>query len=650
MNQIISQGLPECEPSIDYRGDLNPAQHEAATADQGPVLVIAGAGSGKTRTIVYRVAWLVEKGLDPHSVLLLTFTRKSSEEMLSRATRLLDSRIARVSGGTFHSVGNLILRKHASLLGYTPHFSIMDQGDAVAAVDHAKQQVGLPPPDTKGFPRSRTISEIFGYASGREISIEQALRARYPHMLTFADSVARIREVYEKHKVANNLMDYDDLLANTIRLLEEHDRVRAEISNRWQYILVDEYQDTNRKQAAMLKLLASEHDNVMVVGDDAQSIYSFRGADFRNIMEFPELFPGARIIKLEENYRSTTEILNVTNSIILESGGGYAKRLFTQNASGPLPLLVRPQSERDQSSFVVDCIDELKGLGVPAGEIAVLFRAGYHSFDLESELTRNGIHFAKYGGLKFLESTHIKDVLAHLRVVDNPQDRLSWARLLRLMPGIGLKTAEKLAVTLVEKGVPQDAAQLAGRGRKFFSPLQALLDLYAKLKSPDLSVTDQTALINDHYFPFLMENYDNYPKRIRELERLADLTVTYKSVTQFLNDMALEPPAQEGVESESSPGKLVLSTIHSAKGLEWHSVIILWACEGKLPAVMPGKPADEIEEERRLLYVATTRAKHNLVICAPLTMFDRQLGVVSTRLSRFFETVPREYLRTYDVR
>ena len=633
--------------SINYEQDLNPSQLEAVSVAGGPVLVIAGAGSGKTRTIVYRVAWLVDSGVDPSSILLLTFTRRASEEMLSRAAQLLDSRVTRVEGGTFHSVGNLLLRRYAGLLGFDSSFSIMDQGDSLDAIDHVRRTLEPPLLDLKAFPKARTIAEIIGRSVSSEISISAALTNRYPHFESYAPDIERIRSQYEQYKQANNLKDYDDLLTGTIELLEKHERIREEVSNRWRHVLVDEYQDTNHLQAKIVRLLAYSHDNVMVVGDDSQSIYSFRGADFTNILEFPNIFPGAKIIKLEENYRSTAPILNVTNMIIEKATQGYPKRLITRQLNGPLPLAVRPSTEREQSRFVVQCIKELRDHGIGLSEIAVLFRAGFHSFDLEGELTRNRISFVKYGGFKFLESLHIKDVLAHLKVVNNPKDRLSWIRILRLLPGIGMKTAMKLAAELVEAGFPKDPAQFVSKDKKYRESFFNLHELLSNLRNQNAPISEKVEQVNLYYFPFLQERYDNYPKRMRDLENLADLTVSYRSLNRFLDDMALEPPDDEGAGSNSKENSLVLSTIHSAKGLEWHTVIIIWAAEGRIPSPMAMDSDDELEEERRLLYVATTRAKHNLVIAAPRTFMDRRYGQVEAKLSRFFEEIPQEYFRYY---
>ena len=632
--------------TIDYQGELNPEQAEAVTIPEGPILVIAGAGSGKTRTVVYRVAWLLEQGVDPSSILLLTFTRKAAEEMLSRAALILDERASQVSGGTFHSTGNLLLRRYAALLGYDSAFSIMDQGDMHEAIDLAKRSLSPQPPDLKRFPKARTVADVFSRSVGGSGAIRQVLADRYPHLEEYAGDVERIHLAYEDYKKSNNLMDYDDLLVNTIRLLEEHEHVRTEVSTRWSHVLVDEYQDTNRLQARIVRLLASTHDNVMVVGDDSQSIYSFRGADFTNIMEFPHSFPGTRIVKLEENYRSTQSILAVTNHIITRAASGYRKNLFTRKAGGPLPMWAVPLTEKDQSRLTIRCVRELHEHGIALREIAILFRAGFHSFDLEGELTRSALPYVKYGGFKFLESMHIKDVLAHLKVLNNHKDRLSWARILKLLQGIGTKTAMNLATRIAETGIPADPEKMVPSGRKYAESFARLIALIHDLKNMEGPIAQQVELVTDYYEPILKDKFDNYPKRLRDLEHMANLTMSYRSLNRFLNDMALEPPDDDAARTDPYGDNLVLSTIHSSKGLEWHTVILIWASEGRIPSPMAEGSPEDMEEERRLLYVATTRAMHNLVVISPRSFLDRRLGQVPVKPSRFFEEVPRDCFRT----
>lgn len=633
---------PDMPTTIDYQNDLNAQQLEAVISSSGPVLVIAGAGSGKTRTIVYRVARLVALGVDPSSILLLTFTRKASQEMLWRAAELLDDRVARVSGGTFHSTAYLVLRQYASKLGFDSSFSIMDQADSTDAFEQVKRSLQPVLKDVKGFPRARTIADVVSRSVGSGRGIQEVLESRYSHFVEFSPEIERAQKLYQDYKKANNLMDYDDLLVNLVSLLEDYTDVREEVSERWMNILVDEYQDTNPLQARIVRLMACTHDNVMVVGDDSQSIYSFRGADFKNIMDFPDLFPGTRVIRLEENYRSTRPILDLTNDIISRATCGYPKRLFTKKEGGSPPLAARPWSEREQSSLVVKWVRELHGAAIPLREIAVLFRAGFHSFDLEGELTRNGIPFVKYGGFKFLESLHIKDVLAHLRVVDNPKDRISWIRILRLLPGIGVKTAAKLAKTITENGLPLDVACLALTSRSYRTHLESLSTLICGLMNARGTITEKLEEIKRYYFPFLKENYDNYPKRMRDLDYLADLSSNYRSLNRFLTEMALEPPDEDGSAARSREDSLVLSTIHSSKGLEWHTVILIWAAEGRIPSPMALNSEMDIEEERRLLYVAMTRARHNLAVVAPQVFHDRRCGQVDVELSRFLSEMPSQ--------
>jgi DNA helicase-2/ATP-dependent DNA helicase PcrA len=341
--------------------------------------------------------------------------------------------------------------------------------------------------------------------------------------------------------------------------------------------------------------------------------------------------------------------LSVTNSIIQRAAAGYPKRLFTRRSGGSLPLAVRPMTEREQSRFVVKCVRELHDHDVPLNEVAVLFRAGFHSFDLEGELTRNNIPFVKYGGFKFLESQHIKDVLAHLKILGNPADRLSWMRILKLLPGVGMKTSAKLTNRIVQEGIPEDPSRLASADTKYSTAFRELIELMQDLKSRQGPISEKVDQINRYYFPFLREKYDNYPKRMRDLEQLADLTVSYRSLNRFLNDMALEPPDEERAGGHTTNSNLVLSTIHSAKGLEWHTVILIWAAEGRIPSPMSLDSSEDLEEERRLIYVATTRAKRNLVVIAPQTFTDRRVGEVPVKISRFLEELPPEYFRSYSL-
>lgn len=633
---------------LDFKKHLNDKQLEAVSSSDGPVLVVAGAGSGKTRTIVYRVAWLVQHGINPSSILLMTFTRKAAQEMLSRASQLIETELFDVAGGTFHSTANLALRRYAHHIGMESSYSIMDQGDMVDAIEFIRKNILPGGNQGKGFPRARTIAEIISRASGTDAGIEQVLRERHPQFLTFAPHVEQIRILFQDHKRTNRLMDYDDLLLNFKALLENSETARIELSLRWKYILVDEYQDTNTLQAQIIRALAFMHDNVMAVGDDSQSIYSFRGADFRNIMEFPNLFPGTRVIRLEQNYRSTAPILHLTNAIIARAATGYPKKLFTEKVTGQMPVGFRPWGERDQSQIVANLVKDSLRKGIRLSQIAVLFRAGFHSFDLEAELARSGIPFTKYGGFKFMESQHIKDVLAHLRVLHNQRDRLSWMRILAILPGVGMKTAAKLAQTLSETNDLSLCKDLVPSSKKFKAQFDHLMDTIWNVKISPGTIARKVEEINSYYYPFLQERYDNYPKRMRDLEQLANLTVPYKTLGRFLNEMALEPPDDSASsDRHAKDDRLVLSTIHSSKGLEWHTVCLLWVTEGRIPSPQAEGMDDDMEEERRLLYVATTRARERLIIIAPRISFDRRYGSVEIQLSRFIEDIPNGCIQWY---
>ena len=632
---------------IDYQQELNPAQYEAVITRKGPLLVLAGAGSGKTRTLVYRVARMVEEGIDPASILLLTFTRRAAEEMLQRAEALLGGRCDKVTGGTFHSFANTVLRRYASLLGLANAFTILDRGDSEDVINLTRTRLGLDKKERR-FPRKQTIIEILSLAANKTCSVAEVLDEQFPHLFSELDELVRIEEYYRRYKHERSLLDYDDLLTRLRELLQTHPEVAERLSTAFRYIMVDEYQDTNRVQAEIVRLLAHVHDNVMAVGDDAQSIYSFRGATVRNILEFPKLFPGAKIIKLEENYRSTQPILNLSNQIILQAKESYTKNLFTRRETGVRPVLVEAESERYQSRFVAQKILELREEGVRLDDIAVLFRSSFHSFDLELELNRRNLPFVKRGGFKFIETTHIKDVLAHLRIVANPQDAVSWHRVLLLLEGIGPKSSEAILAHVL--GGPNQAQRLAeypGRG-VIGAELQKLATALQELTVPGLKPAEQLEAVVRYYLPILKRTHrDDFPKRQKDLEHFTVITERYRSLDRLLADMALEPPNDSVGDTlainREEEGLLTLSTIHSAKGLEWHSVFIIWAVDGRFPSLY-NTDEDEFEEERRLMYVAATRAKENLFITYPINIFDRATGMVLCKPSRFLDGISKRIL------
>jgi DNA helicase-2/ATP-dependent DNA helicase PcrA len=626
---------------IDYQAVLNEAQYDAVATVDGAILVVAGAGTGKTRTLVYRVARMVELGVPPAAILLLTFTRRAAQEMLRRAAALV-SGCDQVSGGTFHSFANTVLRQYASALEMDRNFTILDRSDADDVIGLLRSRLGF---DTKErrFPRKRTLGEIFSMEVNRSQELGEVLEDSYAHLLEDADDIARLRDRYREYKISKHLVDYDDLLVRLRDLLSTRRDVAEQLSQRYRYMMVDEYQDTNRLQAEIVRLLAATHDNVMAVGDDAQSIYSFRGANFRNIMDFPELFPDARVVRLEENYRSTQPVLDLANEIISHASEKYTKNLRTDRGGGVSPMLVQGADEQVQSRFVAQRILELREDGVPLDEIAVLFRSSYHSFDLELELQRHDVPFVKRGGFKFIETAHVKDVLAHLRIVANPRDAVSWHRVLHLIDGIGPKGAENI-FQWIQKGSPAEQLETYGARAQYVNELRRLAVLWREVESDDLSPGEKVAHVASHYVPLMrLIHREDYPKREKDLDHLIAVAGRYQTLSGLLSDMALEPPNDSVGNVLAAPamdeGHLVLSTIHSAKGLEWQAVFIIWVVDGRFPNYFNIKDDEEVEEERRLLYVACTRAKDYLFLTYPIDVYDRASGLVLGKPSRFLDGI-----------
>jgi len=627
--------------TIDYARQLNAAQYEAVTSAEGPVLVVAGAGSGKTRTLVYRVAWLVEHGVEPETVLLLTFTRRAANEMLARASAMVDCRCQQVAGGTFHWLANRLLHRYSAKLSFAPNFTILDRGDGEDVLNFLAGNLGLRE-QHRHFPKKQTIAEIFSKVVNRAETLEEVLVREYDHFLQYQGELAELWERYGFYKRQNQIMDFDDLLLYFVKLLRECEEVRQEISARYRYLLVDEYQDTNRLQADIVRALAAAHRNVMVVGDDSQAIYAFRGAHYRNILDFPKLFSGTKIYKLEENYRSTQPILDVANGIIQSAREKYTKCLRSRRGTGTRPLLSRPADEGAQSEHICEKVRELQRQGLNLSDMAVLFRASYHSFDLEVALARAGMPFVKYGGFRFVESAHIKDVLAHLRAWRNPQDRISWHRLLLLVDQVGAKRSQEiishiLAGELALERLAAFAQRLTGR-----HGLHRLVHLFEELSQPEITVSQQVRAVRAYYEPILIAKHDDYPKRLRELDYLQDWTVKYHKLEDFLADVALEPPTTSLPEDHPQlvEDHLVLSTIHSAKGLEWRAVFVISAVDGRLPSSHASGDEEMLEEERRLFYVAVTRAKDFLFVCAPEKTYDRASGLRPAQLSLLLRQVP----------
>jgi DNA helicase-2/ATP-dependent DNA helicase PcrA len=650
-----SDPRPAAHYRIDYAGELNAGQYEAATTLDGPVLVIAGAGSGKTRTLVYRVARLVESGVNPGQILLLTFTRKAAEEMLRRASALVGASCERVAGGTFHSFANTVLRRQARRIGLEPNFTILDRGDAEDVVGLLRSRAGLDRKDRR-FPRKGAILEILSMAVNRAMSVPDVVENGYGHLYDHLDDLVALGAAYAQYKQEKNLVDYDDLLVHLRNLLRDQPEVAAQLSRTYRYVMVDEYQDTNPLQADIVRGLATAHQNVMAVGDDSQSIYSFRGATFRNIMDFPTLFAGTRLIKLEENYRSTQPILDLANAIIDRAAEKHTKVLRTRRGAGEHPLILQCTDEQAQSRFVCQRILELREEGVPLDEIAVLFRSSFHSFDLELELQRADLPFVKRGGFKFIETAHVKDVLAHLRVLANPRDAVSWHRVLLLLDGLGPRTAEDLTAQLGTVGGLEEATErLTAYPRRgaFTKDLARLAGLLRELAPEELPPGEKVARVVGFYVPMLRHMHpEDFPKREKDLEHFVTIAARYRSLASLLTDMALEPPTDsvgDVLAADVEEGLLTLSTIHSAKGLEWNAVFVIWMVDGRFPSYHNLHDGEEVEEERRLLYVAVTRAKEHLHLSYPIDIYDRSSGMVLGRPSRFVEGLPEGILRPIQV-
>jgi DNA helicase-2/ATP-dependent DNA helicase PcrA len=634
--------------TIEYDKLLNQAQYQAVMHQSGPLLLIAGAGTGKTRTLIYRVARLVESGVDPSNILLLTFTRRAAGEMIRRATHILDERCQRVEGGTFHHYCSKLLHKHAESIGFPENFTIIDSADAMELIQLLRSRVELPKNNTR-FPKKSTLYSIFSTSINKQISIRDTVEAEYPQFTTHIETISSIHENYRDYKEKNFVMDFDDLLLKTIQLFRENSDLLENISSNHQHVMVDEYQDTNSLQADLTRYFSSYHKNVMAVGDDAQSIYSFRGADHKNMMRFPELYPETTVIKLEENYRSTQRILDVANSVLDQATDKFEKKLFTNREEGDLPGLVKSANMNDQSRFITQMILNLREQGYELNDIAVLFRNGRDSFDLEVMLNRKNIPYIKFGGLKFTEAAHIKDVLAHLRVLINPKDSISWNRVLMLIEGIGPKTADDLYNWAQEGGNPLRPDKAPNISERYILQLRALGELFKRLNDLDGSISEQLQEVVAYYSHFCKKRFDDYPKRMKDLETFVDISGTYRSLEAMVEEIALDPIEATAVDTESSKKEespLILSTIHSSKGLEWNVVFLIQCLDGIIPSGYAIDDPDQMDEEIRLLYVAITRAKDSLFLTYP-ALFQSRYGDYFSNPSRFLEEIPKNELEPW---
>jgi DNA helicase-2/ATP-dependent DNA helicase PcrA len=637
----------------DFSSELNLQQAAAATHKDGPLLIIAGAGTGKTRTLVYRVAHLIERGVAAERILLLTFTRRAAQEMLSRVERLVGSSSKRVHGGTFHATAHRLLRRYGPAAGLAKDFTIMDQGDSADLMQLSRAQLGYGA-KTKRFPKKESLQYVYSRHINTGISVEDIIRDEYPQFIDYLGDFGKIYADYTSRKQERNLVDYDDLLLFWALLLEAAPELAKKISGMYDHVLVDEYQDTNVLQARILRGMCSSHSNITVVGDDAQSIYSFRGANFRNILDFPKQFDGATTVALEQNYRSTQPILHVTNTLISRAAERFTKSLWTERTGGETPWLVAARDEQQQTQFVVDRILELHEEGTPLHEIAVLFRAGYMSADLEIELTNRKIPFEKWGGLKFLEAAHVKDVLAFLRILENPRDEVSWYRLLLLLPGIGDATARAAIDSMAAAAWESAAFGRYAPPPRARAAHAALVDLLDALRNgpvqDEAQVSAEIARVRLLYDNVLRERYDRVEPRLADLDQLQIIAGGYPDRATFLSALALEPPqATQDLPGGSKEEEdcLVLSTAHSAKGKEWDAVFVIWAVDGWFPSARCLNSDEETEEERRLMYVALTRARNYLSVTYPLNAYSSRRGADYSldQLCRFIDRGVRDNMQ-----
>jgi len=654
------RSLPSVNSSgIDYRAELNDQQYEAVTSGPGPALVLAGAGSGKTRTLTYRVAWLLDNGVEPENILLLTFTNKAAREMLARVQALLPLETRAIWGGTFHSIGNRLLRRHAVEIGFRPGFSIMDredQEDLIAAVV-ANSEI-----DTKQvrFPTAEVLGDLFSFSLNTGQPLAAVIAERHRRFQPLTEQIEWVRKRYEERKRAANTMDFDDLLMKTVGLLKGNPGVAEYYQRHFQFILVDEYQDTNWLQSDFVDLLAAHHQSVMVVGDDAQSIYSWRGANYQNILDFPKRYPQAKIYKIEINYRSVPEVLSVANAAIRGNTKQFVKTLRAERASTDLkPALVPLIDNNQQALFVAQRILELRDENIDLREIAVLYRAHYQSLEVQLALTRAGIPFFITSGLRFFEQAHIKDVAAFMKFVINPTDEVAFKRMVRLLPGIAAKTAERLWEQL--NGISDDDrknfgawlahGKVAPKSQKSWEQLGHTLDEIAPNWQPVAPATMIHSILEAIYDDYLQSKYANYEQRRDDLLTLENFARTFQDPVEFLSQLSLmatgssETIAAEEDDSE----KVTLSTVHQAKGLEWRAVFIIWMTDGMFPSGRSLESVEAVEEERRLFYVALTRAKDELYLTYPCCWPTGSLEQQIQRPSRFLKEVPSELLEEWRV-
>ena len=646
---------------IDYAAELNEQQFAAVTAPPGPQLIIAGAGSGKTRTLTYRVAYLLENGIDPRNIVLLTFTNKAARQMLERVANLLPIDASGIWGGTFHSVGNRILRRHGSAIGYNSGFTIMDREDQKDLINTVVASAGIDPKEIR-FPKGDVLAEIFSFVINTETPMEELLAGKFPYFLPLLEKIKDVQARYEKKKKATNSMDFDDLLEKTLTMLQKHESIAQSYRRQFQFILVDEYQDTNKIQADLIDLLAQQHRNVMVVGDDAQSIYSWRGANFQNILEFPKRYPDAQIYKIEMNYRSVPEVLEVANAAIAANVEQFKKNLQPVRESDAVkPAVIALNDGSEQAQFVAQRILELRDEDVDLNEIAVLYRAHYHALELQLEFSRRGIPYQITSGIRFFEQAHIKDVISFLRLVANPRDEVAFKRMAKLLPGIGNRSADNLwsawDKSLNDRGEVTSWSKrllpmnVSAKSKKHWTQLAHTLDEIAPGGQPNPPSEMITSVVEAIYDDYAKVNFTNYELRKEDLNQLAAFARQFKDLNEFLSQLALI----SNVDAEAAPNQTAdreavnLSTVHQAKGLEFHTVFVIWLTDGMFPSSRSMDERKDLEEERRLFYVAITRAKDELYLSYPHMRLTGGYGDVFQRPSRFLKEIPNRLVEDWQV-
>ncbi len=644
---------------VDYDRELNEEQREVVLAGPGPVLVIAGAGSGKTRTLVYRVARLIESGTDAARILLLTFTNKAARDMLRRVETLLTVDTRRLAGGTFHSVGNRLLRRFGSRVGLTPNFTILDPEDAREMLEAATSDHKIPVIERR-FPKGDVLLDLYSYTVNTGRRLTEVLLDRAPHFSPLEEEIVSVFRRYGERKRAANACDYDDLLLSWKRLLDEVPDAAGNLQRSYDNILVDEYQDTNRLQGEIVDGMARVKKNVTVVGDDAQAIYSFRGASFENILGFPERYPEAKIFRLTKNYRSTPEILKLANASISHNERQFPKDLEATRSSGVLPAVVPLPDIPEQARFVGQRLLEWHDEGERLSDLAILYRAHYQALELQIELTRRGIPYEIRSGMRFFEQRHVKDVLAFLRIVVNPKDELSWKRALKTFPRVGERAAS--AVWEAVGGRPDPLASFQERGgsrgielpRGAAAALEPFRSLMARLESPSIRSSPAEAIravVEDVYRDFARAKFPNGDARLDDLEQFAQFAQSYDSIRSFLEEVTLfnELSGEDVVAGESDDDRVVLSSVHQAKGLEWSRVIVLGLSEGRFPSYRAAVTREGLEEERRLFYVALTRAKNEVALVYPMLARERYGVDVILEPSRFVKELPEDLYERWAV-